>query len=171
MSKKITTVCFAILITFSFAIGFSTLAAWTNPTATPVGGNTEPPVTVGSANQTKAGNLTVANLYLNASALEGNVGYINRLEGYNDLLLYGDSTKTAPIYLEGSSVVINNDAGTGNVGIGIAIPLQKLHVSGVAQAVTFYASTGVSTFDTTVAAGTVEASQFCLGNGANCITV
>jgi hypothetical protein len=44
--------------------------------------------------------------------------------------LYGNSAKNAPIYLEGSSVIINNDAGTGNVGIGTTNPGAKLDVSG-----------------------------------------
>ncbi len=57
-----------------------------------------------------------------------------------------------------------------NVGIGTTSPSQRLHVNGTAQAATFYASTGVSTYDTAVSAGTMEATQFCLGNGTNCIT-
>jgi hypothetical protein len=57
-----------------------------------------------------------------------------------------------------------------NIGIGTQNPGQALEVNGVAQAATFYASTGISTFDATVPAGTIEASKFCLGNGTNCIT-
>jgi|GEM_PF-2452366 len=57
-----------------------------------------------------------------------------------------------------------------NIGIGIESPSYTLEVNGTAQADIFYANTGISTFDSTVSHGTIEASQFCLDNGTNCIT-
>ncbi|MCD6528221.1 hypothetical protein J7K44_01120, partial [bacterium] len=56
----------------------------------------------------------------------------------------------------------------GNVGIGTTAPNQKLEVNGTAQATTFYASNGISTYDTSVAANTIETGTLCLGNGTNC---
>ena len=111
--------------------GIAVFAAWNNPTASPPANNTEAPINVGATAQTKTGNLTVNNLYLTATS-EGNLSNINQITGFNDLLLYGNSTKNAPIYLEGSSVIINNDAGTGNVGIGTTDPSAgKLVVNGL----------------------------------------
>src|SRR3989344_4815408 len=58
---------------------------------------------------------------------------------------------------------------SGNVGIRTDTPSQLLHVNGTAQVVRLYASTGISTFDALAPAGTVEATQLCLGNGTNCV--
>jgi hypothetical protein len=104
--------------------------AWTEPGSAPPGGNVPAPINVGLTAQTKTGNLTLLNLYLNAVGNEGNIYNTNLIQGYNDLMLYGSSAKNVPIYLEGNPVVFNNDTGTGNVGIGIITPGYKLDVSG-----------------------------------------
>jgi hypothetical protein len=104
--------------------------AWTEPSQNPPGGNVPTPINVGSTAQTKTGNLTLPNLYLNAVGNEGNIYNANIIQGYNDLILYSNSAKNATIYLEGNPVVINNDAGTGNVGIGTTAPGEKLDVQG-----------------------------------------
>jgi len=124
-------------------IGFLVFA-WTEPSQAPPGGNVPAPINVGSTAQTKTGNLTLPNLYLNAVDNEGNIYSTNIIQGYNDLILYGSSAKNVPIYLEGNPVVINNDAGTGNVGIGTTNPgTYKLNVNGT-----------VATGDLTVGGGT-----------------
>jgi len=115
------------VLIMSFCLGYLVLA-WTEPTQSPPGGNVPSPLNVGSTSQTKTGNLTLPGLYLNAVGNEGNIYSVNIIQGYNDLILYSNGAKNAPIYLEGSRVVINNDAGTGNVGIGTANPPIKLTV-------------------------------------------
>jgi len=117
------------ILAMAFLIGYIVLA-WTEPSQAPPGGNVPAPINVGSTAQTKAGNLTLPNLYLNAVGNEGNIYSANIIQGYNDLILYGSSAKNVPIYLEGNPVVINNDAGTGNVGIGTTAPNEKLTIEG-----------------------------------------
>ena len=111
-----------------FGLGF--VIAWTEPTAVPPQNNVAAPVNISNTAQTKTGNFTLPNLFLNATGNEGNINAINILQGFNDLILYGNATKNAPIYLEGSTVIINNDAGTGNVGIKTATPAYALDVNG-----------------------------------------
>ncbi|MCH8741378.1 hypothetical protein IH779_00495 [Patescibacteria group bacterium] len=61
---------------------------------------------------------------------------------------------------------------SGNVGIGLSGPSQLLHIDGIVQAATFYASTGVSTFGTSIInPGVVKATSFCLDDGeTNCVS-
>ena len=82
----------------------------------------------------------------------GTAGFLSRWLGTNTL---------------GNSTIFQNGS---NIGIGMETPSQTLEINGATQAAVFYASTGISTFDTAVSAGTVEASRFCLGNNTNCIT-
>ncbi|MFH0859267.1 MAG: hypothetical protein ABH876_01690, partial [Patescibacteria group bacterium] len=112
----------------SLMIGYAVLA-WTEPSLAPPGGNVPAPINIGSTSQTKSGNLTLQNLYLNAVGSEGNIYNTNIIQGYNDLIIYSNSSKNLPIYLEGSKVIINNDSGTGNVGIGTASPSSKLEIN------------------------------------------
>jgi hypothetical protein len=137
ISPKLVSISFGILV-LCFAIGFYIYAAWNEPQDNPPQGNVEAPLNVSGTAQTKIGNLTIPNLYLNPPGVnEGNIYSANIIQGYNDLLLYGNSAKNAPIYLEGSSVIINNDAGTGNVGIGTTNPANsKLEVNGAIRSLT-----------------------------------
>ncbi|MEK7649569.1 MAG: hypothetical protein AAB367_01205 [Patescibacteria group bacterium] len=48
---------------------FVTLAAWSDPTAPPIGGNPDAPVHVGSTPQSKAGNLSVGGIFSSAADL------------------------------------------------------------------------------------------------------
>ncbi|HBB44198.1 MAG: hypothetical protein UW27_C0011G0010 [Parcubacteria group bacterium GW2011_GWA1_44_13] len=57
----------AIVISFGLSYAF----AWTAPTATPPTGNVSAPINTGTDLQTKAGNLTVANLGANTITLTG----------------------------------------------------------------------------------------------------
>ena len=77
--------------------------------------------------------ITTAGLNLNGSGTEGDINNVDEIIGYNDLILRGKSGNNAPIYIEGNPVIINNDAGTGNIGIGTTGPTQKLHVVGNAR--------------------------------------
>jgi hypothetical protein len=62
--SKITSLIFGILV-LCFAIGFYIYAAWNEPSANPPQGNVEAPLNVSGTAQTKIGNLTIPNLYLN----------------------------------------------------------------------------------------------------------
>lgn len=55
----------AVILSF----GLSYAIAWTAPAATPPGGNVDAPINTGSTAQTKAGNLTVSGLDLNAGSI------------------------------------------------------------------------------------------------------
>jgi len=105
------------------------VGVWTGPTEFPPEGNTYAPLTIGSGAQVKGGDLTVSNLFLTAAS-QGDIKNINLLQGVDDPMLYSNDSKTAPIYLEGSVVAINNDSGTGNVAIGAASANQKLEING-----------------------------------------
>jgi len=117
--KTIALVVGVLAMVFSISLA---VWAWTEPGVIPPGGNVSAPINVGSTPQTKTGNLTLPNLYLNATGNEGDVYNADEIIGYGDLILRGKSGNAAPIYLEGTSVIINNDAGTGNVGIGDTTP-------------------------------------------------
>jgi hypothetical protein len=138
MSRKIQRFVLLIVgvLAMCFAIGYLVFA-WVEPTQAPPGGNAPAPINVGSTAQTKTGNLTLPNLYLNATGNEGNIYAIDQLIGYNDLRLKGRSDEAAPIYY-GASVHRFYTAGTerltilnnGNVGIGTTLPTQTLSFGG-----------------------------------------
>jgi hypothetical protein len=128
ISPKTISIAFSILVLL-FLLGFY-IFAWQEPTVSPPGGNVPAPLNVGPLPQAKTGRLSLPELYLNATAPEGNIKYIDTIIGYNDVRIWGKGNKKAPIYLEGSKVIINNDPETGNVGIGLINPLFKLDVEG-----------------------------------------
>lgn len=129
VSPKAVGLIFGILVLL-FVLGFY-IFAWQEPSVSPPGGNVPSPLNVGSLAQTKTGDLTIKNLYLNPPGFtEGSIYKINGLIGNNDLILRGDAINSQPIYIEGSRVIINNDPGTGNVGIGTAWPNEALHIVG-----------------------------------------
>jgi hypothetical protein len=122
------------VLVMSILVGYLVFA-WTEPSQNPPGGNVSAPINVGSTAQTKTGNLTLPNLYLNATANEGNIYAIDQLIGYNDLRLKGNSNETAPIYYAASAhrfFTSGNERLTiledGTVGIGIKSPTAKLHI-------------------------------------------
>ena len=100
--------------------------------------------------------------------------------GSGDLYLGGDNGQSGNFRIKNSAgaiqVAINSDASSyfngGNVGIGLSGPSQLLHIDGIVQAATFYASTGVSTFGTSIInPGVVKATSFCLDDGeTNCVS-
>jgi len=118
------------------------------------------PINVGSTAQTKSGDLTVSTLTIGYGQTSGNIyladgadeeGDINKVDqiiGRDDLRFCRSSAQCAidaDMWLDSSG---NVHLLTGN-----------LYVSG-----------GISTYDDVSSDNTVEAGQFCLGNGTNCIT-
>src|SRR3990172_718615 len=105
--QKISALIFVVLIA-SFGLFFY-IFAWTEPGSIPPGGNTFAPINISGTAQTKTGNLTVANLYLNPPpATEGDIFNVDDVIGANDLFLLGNAAETAPIYMAGSTVNIYN---------------------------------------------------------------
>jgi len=125
LSKAIALSVGVLAMVFSISL---IVLAWTEP---PYGGTcTNPPCPPGgnvpSPLRSESTDLNLAG----ATWSERNVININEIVGYNDLILRGKPANGAPIYLEGTSVIINNDTGTGNVGIGTTSPSKKLTVEG-----------------------------------------
>ena len=127
---------FGVIVFLLFTVNFFVFA-WQEPTSNPPGGNVYAPVNIGSTSQTKTGDLTLKNLYLNATASEGNIYRINQLIGYNDIFIKGNSSETAPVYLAGNKIYAYTNSQTrlfidtnGNVGIGTTSPGYKLTING-----------------------------------------
>ena len=76
MPKEKTFIFLSFWITIVFLSSLFVFA-WQEPTSNPPGGNVYAPVNVGPTSQTKTGNLTLQNLYLNATASEGNLSLIH----------------------------------------------------------------------------------------------
>ena len=136
MPKEKILIFLSFLTTFIFLFSFIAYA-WQEPTSTPPGGNVYAPVNVGPTSQTKSGNLTLKNLYLNATAAEGDIYKIDELVGYNDIFVKGNSSETAPVYLAGNKIYAYTNSQSrlfidtnGNVGIGTTSPGYKLTVNG-----------------------------------------
>lgn len=90
------------------------------------------PLNAGVVRQNKnGGEVGMLNLQLgmqsDGSQAEGDIVKLDELRGAGDLRMYSTGIGN-PIYLEGDSVVINNDAGTGNVGIGLSNPAARLEI-------------------------------------------
>lgn len=58
-----------VMLAVILSFGLSYAIAWTAPATTPPGGNVDAPINTGSTAQTKAGNLTVSGLDLNAGSI------------------------------------------------------------------------------------------------------
>jgi len=96
--------------------------------------------------------LAGGNLYLaDGAAEEGDIRRADQIIGQNDLRLCRNATQCS---LETSDADLWIDA-SGNIQL----------LTG-----NLYAANGISTYDTTVVDNTIEAGQFCMGNGVNCIT-
>ncbi len=153
------------IIVISLIVGWGmsmVLAVWQDPTATPPLNNVSAPINVSGTAQYKTGivGFSTSGYDPNYGLTVGSGVKITNTGAQPSMYVEDMAGDTTPFIIDAS----------GNAGIGITTPSQKLEVNGVAQAATFYASTGISTFNTTVAAGTVESNQFCLDDGANCIT-
>ena len=95
-----------ILLALILSIGISyAYAAWSPPTSSPTLGNTDAPVNVGTAGQTKSGALTIGQL----------------LTAYGTLRVGSYTTETPPV----DGMIVK-----GNVGIGAVSPTAKLDVAG-----------------------------------------
>jgi len=119
--------------------------AWTEPSESPPGSNVPELLNASSDAQTKTGELTVANIKLNASGSgEGSVINADYIQGYNDLhLVSNDSSGShdTAIYLGTSTYtkeigfyIDDNEKMTldsnGRLGIGITSPSRLLDVNG-----------------------------------------
>jgi hypothetical protein len=107
---------FAILLTFGLSISLqSLLAAWTSPTAAPPNNNTDAPVNVGAATQTKSGtlnlggNINVIGLMKGSSGLD--VG--NAAGAYSYITLRDDESVNGVKYIHANSDAIGFLSGTG----------------------------------------------------------
>ena len=123
---------FLSIIVCSIICGYF-VYAWTEPGSTPPGGNVPTPLNVGSTAQTKTGDLTVGNnsgtdltvqenLKVNGDIVLENdrdIYGVDIIQGYNDLRLWGDSARTATIYLDSPTNV------TGNLTVGIQVKSPK----------------------------------------------
>jgi hypothetical protein len=95
------------VLVLSGAIVFIALAVWQGPTADPPDENVAAPINVGSDDQTKTGDLTVGNLFLDNGAGEGNIENANQIIGYNDLHLWSGSSQKSTMYLDNAAA--NNE--------------------------------------------------------------
>jgi len=106
LSPKLVSLTFSVLVV-CFALGFYAYAAWTEPSVGPPGGNVDAPVNVGTDPQTKTGDLTINDIYLHGGVTanpEGNIENINKLIGYNDIFIKGNSSETASVHIGGSEI-------------------------------------------------------------------
>jgi hypothetical protein len=67
----------------------------------------------------------------------------------------------------GNALVVLNETGNQDILTASASGVTQLTLSNTGN---LFVSGGLSTYDTTVTDGYVEASGLCLGNGTNCIT-
>ena len=101
----------AIVISFGLSYAF----AWTAPIATPPNGNVSAPINTGADLQTKAGNLTVANLGANTVILTGtatvNDVYITSIGKW--------ASELYPVYLVGGQHTTSQCSGLGGTTVDI----------------------------------------------------
>lgn len=133
-------------------LGAGVAFAWTGPSEAPTGGNVAAPVNVGSTAQTKSGTLGVNGLavfgntllsgssrYLNWGTTAGDSGYGLRDNG--GTIQYKNSGGNWTSFSGGGTWTTSGDdiyaANSGNVGIGVTNPSQKLVVSGTVLATAF----------------------------------
>ena len=86
------------LLIFLFFVSYLLAQTFQEPTLPPPQGNVEPPLTTSSQPQTKKGNLSLANLFLNAISSEGSIFNLDKLIGFNDLFLKSNQDENSPIY-------------------------------------------------------------------------
>ncbi|MFC1629931.1 hypothetical protein ACFL06_00130 [Patescibacteria group bacterium] len=124
-------------------------------------GTTNPDTTLHVAGHLQIGDAGVARKSFEVNNSTGSV-YVGSQTQSGEIYVRNSGGTTVGFIGSGATTYFTND-----VGIGTDAPSQRLEVNGVAQAATFYASTGVSTYDTSVTSGTVEATRFCLDNDDN----
>ncbi len=143
---KTTPLVLALLLTFGLSYAY---AAWSEPTATPPGGNVAAPINTGSAAQTKTGTLTVGGLALPAGAT---------INGSGSNSTYGAFTVQGS--KNGWSGVNFKDASGSNSGTLMMHPWYSGFYNATDNQWRMYVTDGGAS-----SMGTVEANDFCTSSG------
>ncbi len=164
MRFKIFLICLAAII-FALASVFGlkfVLAAWQEPTEAPPGGNVPGPINIGSAAQTKSGDLTIGDSNGIDLIVQGGVSAGGDLYMVNNKAIRIDGTGTTVLHIGnwGSGGTGVDVSVWGNLNIGDATFQRSLKVSG---------EIAVGGLPITGVAGTVNVQKLCF-NTTDCRT-
>ncbi|NCO98439.1 hypothetical protein GW864_04730, partial [bacterium] len=135
---KAVSLIFGVLV-LRFAVGFYIYAAWNEPSANPPSGNVEAPINISGTAQTKTGDLTVGQI--TSSRFDAwNGGVLNLIDSQNNTNWHftnrrpgGGGNNDFQLFFYNGSVWSGPHLTVepnGNVGIGTAVPYDKLDVNG-----------------------------------------